>query len=82
MPFKTKKQKLAASERRFTFVDGKVSLFDIKTNDPKKGSESAVYTSQDSAIKEDVSLSRELLKIVTICAIIIGIQVGLRLTLF
>lgn len=82
MPFKTKKQKLAASERRFAFVDGKVSFVGIKTNEAKNKLDSMGYSNKELTIKEDASLARELLKIIVICTVIIGIQVGLRLTLF
>ena len=86
MPFKTKRQKIAAAQRRYTFSEGTVSIVDFgKNSNDKKIVFSGVDKSNNTSKEIDIdgkALSREVLKIVVISVIIICLQVGLRLTLF
>ena len=78
MPFKTKRQKIAASQRRFTFSEGRISLIEksdgqtlpIETTVQKASSNGSLVQAGDlHYIKKDV------LKTIVIAAFIVIFQV-------
>ena len=77
MPFKTRKRKQTASERRFTFVESKVEYVgpaaDVR--------HAKVATVAGKRIDETVNTRADLLKIVGAAALIIIVQLVLSLTL-
>lgn len=82
MPFKTRRQKIAAKDRRFTFSEGKVSLEGIKSDKVDLNSLALGRHNEQIATPADEILGRELVKILIIFAGIVAAQVALRLTLF
>lgn len=83
MPFKTRRHKIAAAQRRYTFADGKVSLNDSKESGSDSGqSQESKYVSDSGTDAKSIFFGRELIKIILISAVIISAQVALRLTLF
>ncbi len=78
MPFKTKRQKLSAPSRRYTFSSGKVSI-----EGSVKAFETTPYRkSEDSLDKKDkLFLRKDLLKIIVLSSLLVGAQILLRLTL-
>lgn len=82
MPFKTRKQKLAARERRFTFSDSGVVSWQVKGDDNLKMER--VEESKNGKMKfsfgelENLDYVRnDLLKILALAAVIIVAQVAL-----
>ena len=84
MPFKTKRRKQSASERRFAFVEsqliypgvGKLELVKADQAKPRVGK-----ASDGIRIVETVNTSYDLLKILLAAGIIISVQLLLALTL-
>ena len=85
MPFKTRRQKQAARDRRMVFA--KNSLITYKSpnvnkdsRQGKRDSELAVSTVSTRVISDDYPFIRkDLLKIAVLCLVIIGTQIILRL---
>lgn len=87
MPFKTKRQKISAAQRRYTFSEGKVSLVDVGRRPNSDVAEPAQMVQSDisdkgSNIDDKLLLKKDLLRILAISFIVIVSQVTLRLTLF
>ncbi|MDP2632743.1 MAG: hypothetical protein Q8P25_03395 [Candidatus Curtissbacteria bacterium] len=77
VPFKTRRRKQTASERRFTFVESKV-VYDEPT---PAVSQSKVVTVSSKRIDETVNTRGDLFRIVIAASVIIVVQVVLSLTL-
>ena len=81
MPYKTRAAKIAAAQRRFTYVQtGKDEAFSYEK---KAKSEPGAYArGKVSTIDDRLYLKGDLLKIVITCLVIIAFQIWLSLTLF
>lgn len=77
VPFKTRRRKQTASERRFTFIENKV-VYDAPT---PTASQSKASTVSLKRIDETVNTRADLFKIVIAASVIIVVQVALSLTL-
>lgn len=87
MPFKTKRQKISAAQRRFIFSEGKVSLVGTEGRPNSNVTEAAQMgqgdtSYEDSNIDDRLLLKKDLLRILVISFLVIVSQVTLRLTLF
>ena len=83
MPFKTKRQKIAAQSRRYIFSEGTVSLVDPEAK--KKRAEDVNHVDgfdKDSGVDDRLLLKKEVFKILLVSSLIIISQITLRLTLF
>ncbi len=86
MPFKTKRQKLSAAERRFTFSEDGAVVYKGTSEriDASSGSISSVNltkTPTSNSIEDISYIAGDLLKIGLCALVVIGGQVALRLTL-
>ena len=87
MPFKTKRQKTLASQRRYIFSEGKVSLSNAGSR-PGGNVTSLTQIVQSDAYSRNLNidnrllLKKDLLRILVISFLVIVSQVTLRLTLF
>ena len=86
MPFKTKRQKLAAAQRRFTFSQSGSVIY--KADDTFNPSDSAEQSSAKGVQKAHVAqvenlvyIKRDLLRILAIASFIIIAQLAISLTL-
>lgn len=85
MPFKTKRQKQAAAQRRFVFTEGTFSLENAGSDKTKNtiSLPSVKLQSTTSEHKEDLLfIKKDLLKTVLIASVIIGAQIVLFLLPF
>lgn len=80
MPFKTRRQKIAASQRRYIFAEDEVKISYGKNREPEISKKSDKPYSIKT-IDDPLFLKQDLLKIVVISSIIVASQIGLRLTL-
>ena len=79
MPFRTKRQKIAAAQRKFVFSEGKVSLVtDEKLDGKKEAGHYVVKTKIEDKVletKEDLRfVRRDVLKTLVIASLIIVFQ--------
>ena len=77
MPFKTKRQKIAASQRRFTFSEGKISLTE-KSNQHALPVETSVQKASIISRTQTGDLQyvgRDVLRTIVIAALIVIFQV-------
>lgn len=77
MPFKTRRRKQTASERRFTFVESKV----VYGGPTPVANQSKAVAVSGKRIDETVNTRADLFKIVIAASVIIVVQVILSLTL-
>lgn len=81
MPYKTKAAKIAAAQRRFTYIqareDGSFSYEKKAKSEPAQ-----VEGKTESKISDKLYLKRDLLKILITLVVITAIQILLSLTLF
>lgn len=80
MPFKTRRQKIAASQRKYSFTEGGVEN-SYGLNQRQEIPEKRDNISKMKTIDDTLFLRRDILKIVAISATIVAVQIGLRLTL-
>jgi len=83
MPFKTRRQKLAAASRRFTFTDSGPAIYRGRS-ETTRVAEEVEKSGRENRPKEieDLSYLRsDIIKIFLAASLIIGAQVALRLTL-
>lgn len=83
MPFKTKRQKIAAGQKRYTFSNGKVSFAGASQGTSPEVSKTQHVKSASSSRNDDSFENkifvREIAKIGLISFVIIGLQVSLRM---
>ncbi len=80
MPFKTRRQKISAQERRYVFSDGKVSFQGSSaTQSEKSRTITPVVKSDAENFGETRILKSELSRIIAISFLIIAFQIGLRM---
>lgn len=81
MPYKTKAAKIAAAQRRFSYIeaknDGTFSYKDKTESNPTR-----TVRESSNSIDDKLFLKSDLIKIVLASGIIITIQIWLSLTLF
>lgn len=78
MPFKTKRQKIAASQRRFTLSEGKISLIEKRGRQtlPIETKVQEVSSTSFSIQTEDLQyVRRDVLKTIAIAALIVIFQI-------
>lgn len=81
MPFKTKRQKIVAQQRRYVFGNGKVSFAGINESTGGKNAVLANYSKASEEgfdLGENKILKSEIVKIGAISALIIAMQFALR----
>jgi len=83
MPFKTKRQKIAAAQKRYVFSNGKVSFGGVSqsaTDDlPKNRHINSRYADDAADLIQNNTLKPEIIKIGVISLLIIGFQITLRM---
>lgn len=77
MPFKTKKRKVSASERRFTILQNGAFTYGTETA-PKKSREFSPVKSEKKSIENYNYVLRDLSKIAVSAGVIIAIQITMR----
>lgn len=83
MPFKTKRQKIAAGQKRYTFGNGKVTFAGTSQGTSQELGKIRHVNSVDSWANDDSpenkTLAREIAKIGILSFVIIGLQISLRM---
>lgn len=83
MPFKTKRQKIAAQQKRYVFSNGKVSFGGASpsaaADSIKLERVSSMYPGDETDLNQNKTLKPEIIKIALISFFIIGLQMSLRL---
>lgn len=81
MPFKTRRQKISAQQRRYVFSNGKVNFDGVdESHSEKDSAPSLASQNKVETFGETKVLKSELIRIGTISFVIIALQVALRTT--
>ena len=78
MPFKTKRQKIAASQRRFTFSEGKISLAEKSDRQILPAEAKVQKVSSNGSLVQTGDLlyiKKDVLKTIVIAALIVIFQI-------
>lgn len=81
MPYKSKASKIAAAQRRFTYIQAKEDgSFSYNKKDKNENSKARAH--DENTISDKLYLKGDLLRIIITCLVIIAFQIWLSLTLF
>jgi len=79
MPFKTKRQKIAAQQKRYSFTNGRVSFVGAPQSPTASSSHAFDFAGVDTESLQNKALKPEIFKIGLISLLIIGLQITLRM---
>lgn len=80
MPYKTKAAKIAAAQRRFSYIEAKKD--GTFSYGKKAGKVEETALQHTKTIGDKLYLRGDLLKIIVTCSVIVAFQIWLSLTLF
>lgn len=81
MPYKTKASKIAAAQRRFSYIEAR-NDGTFSYNDKSESKSVRAEIKSTISIGDKLFLKNDLIKIVIASVVIITLQIGLSLTLF